>query len=181
MKKYGTQERGNTLTGIAVGIIVGVLLSLSVVWYMNRTALPFRDQGNRAERPASIEPGKIEPLPNKPGDKVVDKTDDKPRFEFYKILPGYQEATPAIKSSDAKADEPLWLQAGAFQKPAEADNMKARLALLGLDAGVQEVNLPDKGKVDRVRLGPFRNADEMSQANSLLSQNGIQATQVKNK
>jgi cell division protein FtsN len=183
--KPGTQVRGNTLTGVAVGIVVGVLISLLVVWYMNRTMPPFRDQGARTERPANGEPGKVEPLPGKPGDKVGDKPGEKPRFEFYKILPGSQEAAPAPAAKPdgkgAKAGEPLWLQAGAFQKPADADNLKAKLALIGLDAGVQEVDLPDKGKMYRVRTGPFANAEEMNQAKNLLSQNGIQATQVKNK
>jgi cell division protein FtsN len=188
--RIGNRDRSTTLTGIAIGIVAGVLLSLLVVWFMNRNALPFREQSARIERPADT--GKIEPLPNKPGDKVGekagdktgDKGDDKPRFDFYTILPNSQETSPASRTGESrstKTDEPLWLQAGAFQKPAEADNLKAKLALLGLDAGVQEVTLPEKGKMYRVRVGPFKTAEDMSQANSLLSQNGIQATQVKNR
>lgn len=184
--KTTRKQRGNTLMGVGIGIVVGVLISLLVVWIMNRTQPPFRDQGTRTERPANGEAGKVEPLPGKPGEKVGEKPGDKPRFEFYKILPGSQEAAPApaAKPADgkgAKSTEPLWLQVGAFQKPADADNLKAKLALIGLDAGVQEVDLPDKGLMYRVRTGPFMSVEEMNQAKSLLSQNGIQATQVKGK
>jgi cell division protein FtsN len=180
------RQQGTTLTGVAIGIVVGVLISLLVVWFMNRTQPPFRDPGLRSDRPASGEPGKVEPLPGKPGDKVGEKPGDKPRFEFYKILPGSQEAapTPETRPADAKGAkpaEPLWLQVGAFQKPADADNLKAKLALIGLDAGVQEVDLPDKGKIYRVRTGPFSSVEDMNRARGLLSQNGIQATQVKGK
>jgi cell division protein FtsN len=187
--KLENHQRGSTLTGVAIGIVVGVLISLLVVWMMNKTPLPFRDPGARTERPGNGEGGQsgaVAALPGKPGDKVGDRPGDKPRFEFYKILPGSQEAapTPEAKPADAKGakpGEPLWLQVGAFQKPADADNLKAKLALIGLDAGVQEVDLPEKGKMFRVRTGPFPNVEEMNRAKSLLSQNGIQATQVKGK
>jgi cell division protein FtsN len=183
--RFENHQRGNTLMGVAIGIVVGVLISLLVVWMLNKTPLPFRDQGVRTDRPGNGDgalSGAVAPLPGKPGDKVGDK----PRFEFYKILPGSQEAAPtpeAKPETKAKsgASESLWLQAGAFQKAADADNLKAKLALIGLDAGVQEVDLPEKGKMFRVRTGPFPNVEEMNQARGLLSQNGIQATQVKGK
>ena len=48
-------QRGGTLLGVMIGIVVGVLISFGVVWTMNKTPLPFRDKGVRAERPASGE------------------------------------------------------------------------------------------------------------------------------
>ena len=187
--KFENHQRGNTLLGVGIGIVVGVLIAFLVVWMMNKTPLPFRDNGARTEHPGNGEGGEsgaVAPLPGKPGDKVGDNAGDKPRFEFYKILPGSQEAAPTPEAKpDGKAkaasSEPLWLQVGAFQKPADADNLKAKLALIGLDAGVQEVDLPEKGKMYRVRTGPFPNVEEMNRARGLLSQNGIQATQVKGK
>jgi cell division protein FtsN len=119
-------------------------------------------------------------LPGKPGDKVQEK----PRFEFYKILPGAEEPVPQAApkpaaAAPAPAGEALFLQAGAFQKPADADNLKARLALMGVEAGVQQVTLPEKGVMHRVRIGPYANPDEMAKARTLLAQNGIQASVVR--
>ena len=77
--------------------------------------------------------------------------------------------------------EIFFLQVGAFQKAADADNLKAKLALTGLYAGVQEVSIPDKGTMHRVRVGPFRDPDEMNRARSLRAQNGVQASVIKQK
>lgn len=181
-------QRGGTLLGVFIGIVLGVLIAFGVVWVMNKSPLPFRDKGVRPDRPGngeSEQSGTVAPLPGKPGDKVGEK----PRFDFYKILPGSQEAAPTPADTktiqDAKpksgSSEPQFLQVGAFQKPADADNLKAKLALIGLDAGVQEVDIADKGKMYRVRTGPYSSVEDMNRARGLLSQNGIQATPVKGK
>ena len=65
-----------------------------------------------------------------------------------------------------------FVQAGAFQNPADADNLKARLALAGLMASVEPATLPDKGIWYRVRLGPFTELDEINRVRSTLAQNG---------
>lgn len=177
---------GGTLLGIFIGLVIGVVIAAGVVWYLNRTPLPFQEKGTRpapAERGGEARPAATpEPLPGKPGDKVAEK----PRFEFYKILPGSQESLPQAadeKAAPAAAPKPaaeaLFLQAGAFQKPADADNLKARLALMGIEAVIQQVTLPDKGVMHRVRIGPYASPDEMAQARSLLAQNGIQASVVR--
>jgi len=186
----GRRARGGIVVGLFIGLVVGVLIAFGVVWFLNKTPLPFQDnKGNHQDRREAV-PGQAPlPLPGKPGDKVVEK----PRFDFYKILPGGQEANPAAASPGVSpatappsaaaaapvAAESIFLQAGAFQKATDADNLKAKLALLGVDTGVQEINIPDKGTMYRVRVGPFGNIDEMNRARGLLSQNGIQATVVK--
>ena len=178
---------GGTLLGLFVGLVVGVVAAAGVVWYLNKTPLPFQAKvGKPAGEPkadtakAAAAPGAPQPLPGKPGDKVQEK----PRFEFYKILPGSEEPVPQVASKPAPAapapsGEALFLQAGAFQKPADADNLKARLALMGVEAGVQQVTLPEKGVLHRVRIGPYANPDEMAKARTLLAQNGIQASVVR--
>jgi cell division protein FtsN len=73
----------------------------------------------------------------------------------------------------------LFLQVGAFQKSTDADNLKARLALMGLVAGVQEVTIPEKGTLFRVRVGPYASVDEMNRARGVLAQNEIPVSVVK--
>ena len=185
------KSRGGMLLGLFVGLVIGILIAFGVVWYLNKTPLPFQDKSNRAEKPAERSEAKTsEPLPGKPGDKVG--AGEKPRFEFYKILPGGQEATPApapgkpatpaataTEAVSVAPGETFYLQAGAFQKAADADNLKAKLALLGVEVGVQEVNIPEKGTMFRVRVGPYAKPDDMNRARNQLAQNGIQATVVK--
>ena len=203
MRKFG--QAGGTLWGIFIGLVIGVLISFGAVLAMNHADLPFQSKGGAAQRSdtAGEQSGTIAPLPGKPGDKVGNASSgDKSRFDFYKILPGGQEAAPKAdakpadaKGGDNKTDdahkseakskeafaEPQYLQVGSFQKPSDADNLRAKLALIGLDAGLQEVDLPEKGKMYRVRTGPYSNVEEMNRARTLLSQNGIQFTPVKGK
>jgi cell division protein FtsN len=189
--KTKRRQFGGTILGMFIGLVLGVLISFGVVWYLNKTELPFRDKGTRAERSVNGDQGGAPaPLPGKPGDKVGDK----PRFEFYKILPGSQEATPAGKSEEGKAAKPEakpeakagakpaeahYLQVGSFQKAADADNLKAKLALMGMEASVHEVDVPEKGKMFRVRTGPFSSVEQLNRARKELSENGIQAVQAK--
>lgn len=215
MSKYGKASRsappaqkksgGNTLVGIFVGLVIGVLVAFGVVLYLNKAPLPFQDHKTEAAKADEKKPAPVAgqaaasaatpaPLPGKPGDKVGDKQ----RFEFYGILEGKQQATPgaapatsaptaaapaAAPAAEAKAapSEVFFLQAGAFQKPADADNLKAKIALTGLEVGTQEAAVPDKGTMYRVRVGPFRSPDEMNKARTQLAQSGIQATVVKQK
>ncbi|MBM3390391.1 MAG: SPOR domain-containing protein [Betaproteobacteria bacterium] len=182
------RQTGGTILGMFIGLVIGVVVAAGVVWYLNKTPLPFQAKGQKpqAERPADAKAGPQAaaplPLPGKPGDKVQEK----PRFEFYKILPGSEEPVPQPAPKAAAPEKPaappgeaLFLQAGAFQKPADADNLKARLALMGVEASIQQVTLPEKGVMHRVRLGPYANPDEMARARTLLAQNGIEASVVR--
>ena len=72
-----------------------------------------------------------------------------------------------------------FLQAGSFQNPADADNLKARLALMGMEANVEPANLAEKGVWYRVRLGPFTRIDEINRLRQQLAQNGVDASLVR--
>jgi cell division protein FtsN len=192
------KSSGGTLLGIFFGLVIGVLIAFGVVWYLNKSPLPFQNKYEGApkadkDKPATGANGVQTPvpLPGKPGDKPADR-----RFEFYGILEGKQPATsgtaapapavptvpvaPAVEVKPAPA-EIFFLQVGAFQKAADADNLKAKLALTGLEASVQEVSIPEKGTMHRVRVGPFRDSEEMNRARTLLSQTGVQGTVIKQK
>jgi cell division protein FtsN len=197
---------GGTLLGIFVGLVIGIVIAFGVVWYLNKSPLPFQTKGEAApktekDKPATGAATTPAPLPGKPGDK----SGDKQRFEFYGILEGKQQAKPGAAdnasaavppvppippaaspspgATEAKpaANETFFLQAGAFQKAADADNLKAKLALSGLEAGVQEVSIPDKGTMFRVRIGPFRTLDELNRTRTQLSAVGVQASVIKQK
>ncbi len=185
---------GGTLLGIFIGLVIGVLISFGVTVYLNKATLPFQNKYEGAPKAdPSVANGSQTPLPlpGKPGDKTAGER----RFEFYGILEGKQPATPvpaaprtnptspvSIAPEPAAKPEPketLFLQVGAFKKAADADNLKARLALAGLEANVEEVNIPDKGTMHRVRLGPYRDVAEMNHTRELLAQAGVQGTLVK--
>jgi len=80
---------------------------------------------------------------------------------------------------DSKPKESFFLQVGAFQTVQEADNMKAKLALLGIEAIVQTVTIPEKGVLHRVRVGPFTDIAQISKAKNELNDNGFKADVIK--
>ena len=191
---------GNTLIGLFVGLVVGVLLTSGVVYYIKtkNESPPFSEQFKAAKQqpptatvaPVSVPSTTPMALPGKPGDPIPQPADDKPRFDFYKILPGNAEeghdAKTAAKQPEAKSGneketllaDALYLQTGSFQNAGDADSQKARLAMLGAEALIQQVMLQDKVWY-RVRLGPFRKMDEVNNMRAELARQGIEANVVK--
>ena len=181
------------LVGLLIGLVLGLVVALGVAWYINKMPSPFTPRSAPSSPPAKMEAPKGLP-PSTQTAKIEEKADksekaekgeEKPRFDFYKILPGSEEAAPekspkqATKGSTAGAKEAFFLQAGAFQSAPEADNLKATLALLGYEAAIETTTLPDKGVWHRVRIGPYTNVEELNRARDALKQNGVQTTLVK--
>lgn len=193
------------LLGMIIGLLLGIVISLAVALWLNRLSNPFIEKGGRPVEPvAKIAPAQPPAPPEaaknvekaakgKDADKPA-KAPERPRFEFYQILPGDKEVTereakaalarPAPAPGAAKpgsspaspkphSGEVYWLQAGAFSEEREADNLRARIALTGLEAHVRAVNIPDKGTLYRVRLGPYQSLDNANRIKTTLSQNGV--------
>jgi cell division protein FtsN len=70
------------------------------------------------------------------------------------------------------------LQAGAFQASGQAEEMKARIALLGLGARVESAQIGGK-TVYRVRMGPYGTASDLADAKRKLSAGGLPAMAIK--
>ena len=190
---------GGTLVGMFIGLVIGIALAAGVVCYLNKSPLPSVD---RAQPPARGDGanGKhgqtTQPLalPGKPGDPIPEK-----RFQFYDILPGKADAVPdKAPKADAKKEEPkkdeakkedkkeepkesktpLFLQAGSFSTAQDADNQKAKLAFMGIEAVVQQVMIQDK-TFYRVRVGPYTKIDELNKVRAELAKSGIEAQLAK--
>ena len=180
------------LTGMFIGLLIGLCLALAVALYLNKSN-PFVARSKPADKPepraetSKPAPPAGMPAPARPQAQPARPQDarqaDAKRFDFYKILPGTEEA---VTEKDLKRSQPpgaarevYYLQAGAFQKSSDADNLKARLALAGLEAQIQTATLPDKTVWHRVRLGPFKHPDAMTQARSVLRENKIEPSIIK--
>jgi len=170
---------GQLLVGILIGLVLGLGIALGVAWYINKMPNPFLTR----TPPAKLEPAKEAPA--KAEDKTARAPDTKPRFDFYKILPGTEEAitdpkTKGVQQKSTTASrETFFLQAGAFQSAPDADNLRARLALLGIEARIQTATLPDKGVWHRVRVGPYTSVEELGRTRETLKQNGVETTLIK--
>jgi cell division protein FtsN len=167
------------LIGILIGLVLGLVIALGVAWYINKMPNPFR--ATPPKEPAKTTPA---PAASKAEDKTA-KAEGKPRFDFYKILPGSEEPATdqqvrdAQKKSTAGPKETFFLQAGAFQNAQDADGLKARLALLGVQAAIQSTTLPEKGVWHRVRVGPYASVEELNRTRETLRQNGVETALIK--
>jgi cell division protein FtsN len=186
--RSGGKKRGSTmLVGIVIGVLVGLAAALGVALYINKAPSPFVDrkpgESAREETPPPKPAAKAEKIvkqPDTPPAPAKDGKDGgKPRFEFYGILQGKEEA---VKEKDMKPAAPkdvYYLQAGAFQTAADADNLKAKLALAGIEATIQTALLPDNKTWHRVRLGPFTSVEDVGKAKARLKENQIDGQLIK--
>ena len=173
------------ITGLLLGLLLGVGVSAGLAIFIKNGDSPFAAKAPRTEQHVS------------PGTAVLqEEAPEKPRFDFYTILPGKEtpvtdqeikqkeqaeqaQAETPEQQSDAEASESYFLQVGAFQTEREADNMKAQLALLGLEAVVQTATIPGKGIWHRVRVGPFSELAQINKSRSELARNGFKADLIK--
>lgn len=189
----GKSNASSMLAAVLVGMVLGLALAGGVAWYILGRPSPFQQSAQR-------DAVKLEPVPSKPAalaapaaaSAVATVTaasgvdENKPRFEFYKVLTDKQDSSgataPAAKAAAkpasvaAKDKGPFYLQAGAFANADDADKLKARLAMMGVEASIQAATLPDKSVWHRVRLGPYKTADEMNKTAAQLKQNGVSAS-----
>jgi cell division protein FtsN len=184
------------MTGVFIGVLVGLVLALAVALYLNRAPTPFisRDKSSETSAPPA---GKtvpkyesVKPEPEKApsqvatGSQPAKGSEPKTRLDFYTILPGKEEVVldkdvSRSPASSGTSRVVYYLQAGAFQNAADADNLKARLALAGLEAQIQTATLPDKSVWHRVRMGPYSNAQDLEKVRSALKENKIDNAVIK--
>jgi cell division protein FtsN len=158
----GRSGGGSIFTGVLIGLIVGAILAVGVALWITGSN-PFQ-----LDAPAAT-----------PSETAPAAPEAAPSFDFYKVLPS---DTPTELPTAAEPTAPAtryYLQAGAFQNPADADDLKAQLALLGIEAAIQTTEIGDQGVFHRVRVGPLYAMDEVERTRSLLAQNNIPATLVK--
>lgn len=163
--RRGTQSSGPKpyvwgVTGLAVGLLVALLVHL---------------EHTRPDAPATRDAANT----------TTSADADAPRFEFYRLLteqevevaseaetadiaatPNAVENPGALPSTQSHEGAGYLLQAGSFRSGDDAESLKANLALLGITASIQRVELPGGETWHRVRIGPF---------GSLQGVNGVRA------
>ena len=160
------------LTGILIGLGTAVAL-------MFRGYLPELKQhifSTDSKSPSTSEPALVEE------ESANAAEPKKPRYDFFTVLPEMEVVVPdreldrkSEPTMDAMSDggqNSYILQVGSFRNAADAEQMKARLALLGTVASVQSVTVNGQAW-HRVRIGPFEGTRKTNDMRRLLSENQI--------
>jgi len=87
-------------------------------------------------------------------------------------------AAPAAAVPQPATGSGYLLQVGAFPNSADAETLKAKLAMQGFVANVQSVSIGGQ-TYNRVRLGPFHSATELESTKQRLAGAGINAIALK--
>ncbi len=122
------------------------------------------DDGNGDENAEKNNQNLVEKTPEVVENKATSEKQEKP------------EITKKT-ASESLVSGKVFIQAGSFSRSQEADNQKAKLAMLGIEAYIQQVMVQDK-TFYRVRLGPF-NEKEANNVQRELSAANIQSTMIK--
>lgn len=160
------------LKGLMVGLVLGVALCAGVALYVMRLHNPFASHAGQTpvgpDKPAAEMPdvsrhGLINPSPVQPD------------------FPAASVPMPTTAPAPVATEMPAvtyFVQTGAFQKQAEADNQRARLALTGVDATILSPEVGEK-PLYRVRVGPIISVDEVRTLVATLKNNGIPTNIIK--
>jgi cell division protein FtsN len=176
----GSRKKSRGFLWLIIGLLLGAALMWGAQHYYYRDSKPFTGFANlfsagkrSTDAGETQQPPEAERLP-------------KPKLDFYTILPEFETVLPEPKGGKktAKAGPPeagvnYILQAGAFGNHEEADRLKAKLTLSGLETHIEKITIEGKGAYYRVRLGPYASLEALDAASSKLAQLGIKAVRLK--
>ena len=107
-------------------------------------------------------------------------------YDFYSRLPKFEVVVPE-KEKDVRPDiraapetrrGTYVLQAGSYKNFADADRIRAQLALQGVESKVQKVSV-DNDTWHRIRVGPISNLDELNRLRTLLRKADVEALVIR--
>jgi cell division protein FtsN len=188
----GGGQKSKAFAALIVGMVLGLAAAGFLAWYIfskNGSAFTSKED-NRPKTPvATTMPAPVV----MPAPVAASAPHANADYEFYKALPDKKEApvvhapvTPKVQAVAPVANAPVnpsakavvdgtlyWVQVGSFQNADDAEKLKAKLALLGMEATVQKADVAGKGVFHRVRLGTFKGLAETNAAIANLKLNGI--------
>jgi cell division protein FtsN len=199
MTNFRDKQTGGTLLGIIIGLIIGLAIALGVAITIKNTPLPFSNKMGKPEKAIEPAPNQVTD-PNKPmyGNKDLTKEQSKDfvkKAEEKATAGAIDEQKPDAKAAPVPADKAAadkaakpadsadekftyFLQAGAFREQSDAENARAKLALLGFSATITERE-SENGMLYRVRIGPFSQSETMNRVRSKLSDSGVDVAVVR--
>ncbi len=152
-----------------VWFLAGVLLTLFVQFLLHLASESLQRSGKD-----------IPKKPNITWPKKTVKEQPKPIIQFYDTLKE-QEVTvagPLVKDRD-DGEYGFSLQAGAFRKKQDAEQLRAELILLGLDTNIRKTISGSGSTWYRIIVGPFNSRSLFAHARSILLDNDIHPIRVK--
>jgi cell division protein FtsN len=168
------------VNGLFIGILVGIGLSIGITVFITTGKSPFI---NKDTNGACIEIQGAKPEGETPNNAIQEQPT---KFDFYNILPNgdkdisERETTQSLKNpASIPQKEVYFYQVGAFNSDKDADNTKAKLALLGFEAVVLTASSQNNEVLHKVRVGPMTDDAQIMKTKNDLIKNGFKPVLVK--
>lgn len=169
----------NKRTGLWKGMLITALIIASVVFlvYLSTGSKQILQTSQTIEGKAGAEKTATLKEEKKPEIKLEPKP---PQFDFYTILPEKEVVVPEYELKTRAREEQVGkaknahyvMQAGSFKTFNQAEQLRARLALMGIESRVQKAKVGSANWY-RVKMGPFTRTASVNSIRSRLRQNGI--------
>lgn len=101
--------------------------------------------------------------------------DNDNNYEFYNLTNNYNNSIQEKENSSKYI-----LEVGEFNKVSDADELKARLALIGFEAKIETITSKNQLKIFKVSIGPFNSQSSAIFQKNKLYKLGIQKVLIKN-
>ncbi len=170
-------KRGGLFVGLMMGMVLGLVAAAGVAVYLYLIPALRQDKAVSTKPVAATTPpvAAAKPGPAVPPTLESSNQPPAPDYTFYRILQGNaKDKAPAPELPR----EQYWLQVAALKSPADADRLKAKLALLGMDVAVQKIDNAGAA-LYRVRVGPFKTENTAMGAMDTLAANQFEPRMIK--
>lgn len=160
--------------GLLLGLAIGLGIALAVFIYDRR---PIPPAGEMPAPSRGVE---------RNGSEMESGEEAGRRFDFYEMLPKFEVVVPEREKAEAPDARPASiqrpgayvLQAGSYRNFADADRVRAQLALQGIESKIQRVSI-DSDTWHRVRIGPIADLPELNRMRDRLRQADIEALVIR--
>ncbi|MDA9087643.1 SPOR domain-containing protein [Methylophilaceae bacterium] len=158
--------------GLFFGLLLGILISIAVTLFITNGKSPFvskETEGSCIEVNSAI------------GEDDVINIDEDSNYDFYQTLPEESSAyniEDIQKKRDNNRQIDYYIQVGAFSEQAPADNLKAKLALMGFESVIMSAKIGDN-TFHRVSVGPYEDYETSKNMREKLLKEGFKANLIK--
>jgi len=196
-----SRQGGSTLYGLLAGLLIGLVVAAAVAFYVTQAPVPFVDRATRdvARRPAPDPRNAPDPnvglgARNAAATSSARASGVRPASSSRTPLPNNDDLGSLIATLDVRPSAPVpparpaqpgtdanatyFLQIGAFRVIEDADALRARVLMMGLPVEIQRADV-NGTLLNRVRVGPYAQLDDMNRVRILLGQEKIASTVVR--
>jgi cell division protein FtsN len=163
--------------GLALGLGLGFAVAAVIYLKDHRLDLPETHSGKVIKK---------RPHGNEAPEAGEPAADDSKTYAFYEMLPKFEvvvpekdkDVRPDIKSVPETRSGTYVLQVGSYKNFPDADRVRAKLALLGIESNVQKVSV-ESDTWYRIRIGPISKLDELNRKRQTLHKADVDALVIR--